>query len=231
MKKKFLPIDDSKKRFDWFLREGGLLGFAPISPQREARNQFMQGIIPPNRPRIAQLAGQVILQKQVDDYIIRVITGYDPVENKFTKAGQFRVNIATLSKKGKESLILTWKTTRTGDFLQRALWMMEMLSVGLENRPYDSSNRTLLSNLKEVADKQISRTVPFVWQDRKHMALVEAFILPDMLSPKVKEFFYKWCRSRWYYENVTRTPERKGYQRREREIRKPYKRGVRTRKK
>lgn len=229
MKKKFLPLDDSKKRFDWFLREGGLLGFAPISPQREARNQFMQGIVPPDSPRIDEVSGQVILQKQVDNYTIRVITGYDPEENKFTKAGKFWVNITTLSNRGKEKLMFPWKTTRTGEFLQRALWMMEMLSVGLENRPCDSSNRTLLSDLKDVTDKQRSRTVPFAWQDRKHMALVEAFILPDMLSPKVKEFFYKWRRHRWYYEEKVR--ERKGYNLRERDIRKPYKRGVRTRKK
>lgn len=231
MEKKFLPLKYSQQKFKSFLREAGLLGFAPISAEREARNQFMQGIVPPDSPRIDEVSGQVILQKQVDDYIIRVITGYDPVAHKFTKAGKLWVRITTLSKKGKERVVFTWKTTRTGYFLQRALWMMEMLAIGLENRPYDSSNRTLLSNLEEVTDKQRSRTVPFAWQGRKETVPMEAFILPSMLPPKVREFFYQWRRHRWYYENVTRTPQKKGYHRRERQVRKPYKRGVRTHKK
>lgn len=228
MKKKYLKIGRSAGKFKSFLKEAGLLGFAPISPEREQRNQIMQGVVPPDSPRIDQLAGQVILQKQVDNYTIRVIPGYDPVAKKFTAAGKFWVRITTLSKRGVEGRVSTWKTTRTFEFRQRALYMMEILATALEHRPYDPSNRTLLMELEEVEHGPMSRYTPFVWRGRREGDSTVPFIHAGMLrnDKDLISFFNTWLRRRWNYEE-TRDKKKK----REREIRKPYKRGVRKKSK
>ncbi len=223
MKKKFISLRYARQKFESFLAKAGKLGFAPISPEREARNQVMQGIVPPDSPRIREVAGQVIVQKQVDNLTIRVITSYDPKEHKFTKAGKLWVLITTLSKKGKEEVIIPWKTTRTGKFLQRALWMMEMLSIALEKRPHDKSNVTLLTELESCAGDVPLH--PYMWKGKRKGDL-QVFINRLMLPTKeLRDFHEKWVKYIWYYEKVVRV--RKGRKLRERDIRKSYKRGVR----
>ena len=232
MKKSYLKIPGQGKMFNRFLLEAGKLGFAPISPFREARNQIMQSVIPPDSPRVDDLRGQVIVQKHVDDLTIRVITTFDPVANKFPVRGKLWVRITTLSEMGKEERLFTWKTTRKithkSNFLERALYMMEILAIALEHRPYDPSNKTLLMKLVEVDDM----FNPFMWKGVKGNA--GYFITKEMLpkgKPKLLEFYRRWRKSRWYYEHVARSEKRLGYEpRRERDSRKPYTRGKKAKK-
>ena len=224
----FLKISNAKIKFDAFVRSANVLGFSRISPGREARNQIMQKVSPPNSPRIKGVLGQEILQKEVGHYVIRVITTFNAKYEAFPKSGKFWVRITTLVKPGEEKALFTWKTPRTGDFLERALKMMEILSIALEQRPYDYSDKKLLAKLECLVETEDYRYYnPYIWRHRganKEGKDTSSFISAAYLPERLREFYNRWLRDKYYYETVRRKKE--GYKRREREVRKPYTRGV-----
>lgn len=226
MKKKMLPIKDAEKKFRAFKKKAGSLGFSVVSAKREKRDLSIQGVVPPDSERLQGLESQVILEKQVDDLTIRVVTTYDPVKKAFPVNGKFWVRIVRPDpKSGREPGVFTWKTTRTGDFLGRAFMMMEFLNFVLENRSVD-----VQGNLLQIESRVgIEKDNPYIWtgvastggklEIRTFMNLYPAG--PESASwRKVRVFIQKWMRDLWYYE--TKRRKKKGYKLRERDIRKKY---------
>lgn len=219
MKKKLLDVRGAKRRFNKFEHAAGLLGFVRISSQRESRDHKMIGLIPPDSPRIDDLAHQVILKKEVNGLVASAITTYDPFESSFTRAGKFYIVIALPDDKGKRGKILfLWKTTRTWGFLDRALEMLKLVNNALEKRPLDEQ-RQLMKLQSQVG---ISRLSPYTWVGKTENGhrMQKPFMVPLGGNSKSNAFLSRWLRDVWYYEKVRRIDM--GYKRREREVRKPY---------
>lgn len=222
---KLLPIKDADKKFELFEQKAGSLGFVRISKEREKRDLAMQRIVRPQSRRLIGLENQVILEKQVDDYTIRVVTTYDPIQKGFAKNGKFWVRIVALDKKtGREPGVFTWKTTRITDFLSRALRMMHFLSYALENRPKDEKNKLM----KLESRVGVYESDPYVWVgERRNGDMWESktfcIYLPvnrENHTHLVNDHTKSWIQNTWYYETVRRVVE--GYRQRERNIRKKY---------
>ena len=220
-----LKIDDAASKFEIFEDAAALLGFARISKEREKRDLEMQKVLPPDSPRLRGMENQVILEKEVDGYTIRVVTTYDPIRKGFTKNGKFWVRIVTYNTvKERESGVFTWKTTRVNDFLSRAYLMMDFLVFALEHRPADEKG--ILMKLESRVG--YLRHHPCVWVgERKNGDVWElttfCINLPNPNKKKwigVPNFIDKWIYDVWYYE--TRRRILNDYKRRERDIRKPY---------
>lgn len=220
MKKNKIYVRDAVLRFTAFERAANNLGFSRISEAREKRDLEMQGVVKPKSRRLIGLENQVILEKQVDEYTIRVVTTYDPEKRKFPKNGKFWVLIVAPDEgKGREPSLFVWKTTRdaSGNFLKRGLMMMEFLVSRLEQRPIDPWKN--LMKLESRVGK--SEFHPYVWTYiNKHEVKKEVLSFFDGIPKNVFAFVYKWRRNLWYYETKQRIA--RGYKRREKDIRKKY---------
>lgn len=203
-------------RFTRFKSKAEELGIVPIDPKREARDLEMQNVVKPDSPRIAALAGQTIMEKEVDGITLRVVTTFDPKYGDFMKAGKLWVRLVARNEEGRESGIFTWKTTRKDNFLDRALMMMEFLADRLENRPIDGKKK-LMTLRNQVG---VSETFPYIWvgKDKKGLEMRVSFL--DGMPARLRPFIRKWRKDLWYYHNVRRKVH--GYKRYEWEVRKPY---------
>jgi hypothetical protein len=219
-----LKIRNAASKFAAFEEKAAKLGFVRIPQKREQRDLKMQKVVPPKSSRLEGLENQVILEKQVDDYTIRIPTTYNPKLKAFAQNGKLWVRIVALDKKGRESGVFTWKTTRTGDFLDRALMMMDFLAFKLDERDTDANGDLMKLESWVGVDKRH----PYVWVGRmlngkKFYGKSFTGTLPGRGTKewtKVHKFIMRWIRDVWYYETKRRLDL--GYKRREREIRKPY---------
>lgn len=211
-----LGIRGAIRRFTRFKAKAEELGIVPIDPKREARDLEMQNVVKPDSPRIAALAGQVIMEKEVDGITLRVVTTFDPKYGDFMKAGKLWVRLVARNEEGRESGIFTWKTTRTGDFLDRAFMMMKFLADRLEKWPIDGKKKLMM--LKNQVG--VSKYHPYIWvgQDKAGKRMTTSFF--DWQSAEVRPFITKWKEDLWYYRRVRR--KAMGYKRFEWEVRKPY---------
>jgi hypothetical protein len=227
MKKKksdTLPIRNASAKFENCKKQAIGLGFSMVSPEREKRDQKLLGIIPPNSRRLDGL-GKAIFEKQKEEYTIRFVSTFDEEKKKFSKNGKIWVRVVAFDQVSeRERGVFTWKTTRTGKFLERALLMMEFLDFALEKRPLDGRNK--LCKLESRVG--INEYHPYVWVGRGISGeKIERFSFINFYPgsgskswPKVQNFIEKWAKYVWYYETKRRLAM--GYKRRERDIRKPY---------
>lgn len=215
-KPEMLKVKGASRKFAKFLKDVREFGVVPISPEREARDQEMQRIVEPDSPRIADLQGQVVLDKEVNGYTLRVPTTYVPKWKGFPKAGKLWVRIVAPGEDGREHGVFTWKTTRTGDFLGRARKMIKFLADRLEQWPIDGQKK--LMRLENQVGK--SKTDPYIWVGKDKRGKKMEVLFSKGMPPELRPFIKEWKRWLWYFETVVR--ENRGFEYRERDKRKPY---------
>jgi hypothetical protein len=201
------------RRWGNFLVKAKKIGFRVVPPSREARDVKRHELRQPKaRRRVEELKNQVILEFELDGYVIRVLTSYDALKKSFTMAGRLSVLISPKVKKGKKPpKALLWRHFhRIYNFLDRGLLMMEFLVDRLQNRPVDSKG--------DLMELEFVQNYYYRWRSSSHRYDTEPFLrnLPNKFLTYGSEWFDDMRR----YEKVIRPA--KGIKKRAKDIRKPW---------